>query len=164
LGDPALPPDFKNLPYANPDAPQGGILKQAVTGTYDSLNPFIVKGNAVTGPRTFVFESLMGRNWGEAFTLYGLLAESIDVSDDRQVFTFKLRPEAKFSDGTPVTAADVQWSMETLRDKGRPNFKNNIGKLSKIEVLDEHTIKFTQEKGDRELPMIFDRLRPLCVW
>jgi peptide/nickel transport system substrate-binding protein len=154
LGDPALPPDFKNLPYANPDAPQGGILKQAVTGTYDSLNPFIVKGNAVTGPRTFVFESLMGRNWGEAFTLYGLLAESIDVSDDRQVFTFKLRPEAKFSDGTPVTAADVQWSMETLRDKGRPNFKNNIGKLSKIEVLDEHTIKFTQEKGDRELPMI----------
>jgi peptide/nickel transport system substrate-binding protein len=154
LGDPALPPDFKNLPYANPDAPQGGILKQAVTGTYDSVNPFIVKGNAVTGPRTFVFESLMGRNWGEAFTLYGLLAESIDVSDDRQVFTFKLRPEAKFSDGTPVTAADVQWSMETLRDKGRPNFKNNIGKLSKIEVLDEHTIKFTQEKGDRELPMI----------
>jgi peptide/nickel transport system substrate-binding protein len=154
LGDPALPPDFKNLPYANPDAAQGGILKQAVTGTYDSVNPFIVKGNAVTGPRTFVFESLMGRNWGEAFTLYGLLAESIDVSDDRQVFTFKLRPEAKFSDGTPVTAADVQWSMETLRDKGRPNFKNNIGKLSKIEVLDEHTIKFTQEKGDRELPMI----------
>lgn len=154
LGDPALPADFKSLPYANPDAPQGGILKQAVTGTFDSVNPFIVKGNAATGPRTFVFESLMGRNWGEPFALYGLLAESIDVTDDRQTFTFKLRPEAKFSDGARVTAADVQWSMETLRDKGRPNFKNNIGKLAKIEVLDDHTIKFTQEKGDRELPMI----------
>jgi peptide/nickel transport system substrate-binding protein len=154
LGDPALPADFKNLPYANPDAPQGGILKQAVTGTFDSVNPFIVKGNAATGPRTFVFESLMGRNWGEPFALYGLLAETIDVTDDRQTFTFKLRPEAKFSDGAAVTAADVQWSMETLRDKGRPNFKNNIGKLAKIEIIDDHTIKFTQEKGDRELPMI----------
>lgn len=154
LGDPALPADFKSLPYANPDAPQGGTLKQAVTGTFDSVNPFIVKGNAATGPRTFVFESLMGRNWAESFTLYGLLAESIDTSEDRQTFTFKIRPEAKFSNGSPVTAADVQWSMETLRDKGRPNFKNNIGKLAKIEVVNEHTIKFTQEKGDRELPMI----------
>ncbi len=154
LGEPALPADFKNLPYANPDAPQGGTLKQATTGTFDSINPFIVKGNAATGVRTFVFESLMGRNWGEPFGLYGLLAETIDVTDDRQTFTFKLRPEAKFSDGSPVTAADVQWSMETLRDKGRPNFKNNIGKITKIETPDDHTIIFHQDKGDRELPMI----------
>ena len=154
LGEPALPTDFKNLPYANPDAPQGGTLKQATTGTFDSINPFIVKGNAATGVRTFVFESLMGRNWGEPFGLYGLLAETIDVTDDRQTFTFRLRPEAKFSDGSPVTAADVLWSMETLRDKGRPNFKNNIGKITKIETPDDHTIVFHQDKGDRELPMI----------
>ena len=154
LGDPALLADYKNLPYANPDAPQGGILKQAVTGSFDSINPFIIKGNAAIGTRTFVFESLMGRNWGEAFTVYGLLAESIDVSDDRQTFTFKIRPNAKFSDGTMVTAADVQFSLETLRDHGRPNYKNNYSKISKIETPDDHTITFHQEKGDRELPMI----------
>ena len=154
LGEPALPPDFKNLPYANPAAPQGGVLKQAVTGTFDSINPFIIKGSAATGPRTFVFESLMGRSGAEAFTLYGLLADSIDASDDRQTFTFRIRPEAKFSDGSPVTAADIQFSLETLRDHGRPNFKNNYSKISKIETPDDHTITFHQEKGDRELPMI----------
>ena len=154
LGEPALAPDFKNLPYANSDAPKGGVLKQAMTGTFDSINPFIIKGNAAIGPRTFVFESLMGRNGAEAFTEYGLLAESIDVTDDRQSFTFKIRPEAKFSDGSAVTSADVQFSLETLRDHGRPNFKNNYSKISKIETPDDHTIIFHQEKGDRELPMI----------
>ena len=118
-GEPALPPDFKNLPYVNPDAPQGGMLRQALSGSFDSLNPFIIKGTAGFNVRTLVFESLMGRNWDEPFSLYGLLAESIDVSDDRSTFTFKIRPEAHFSDGSPVTAADVVWSMETLRDKGR---------------------------------------------
>ncbi len=153
-GDPALPADFQHLPYANPDAPQGGQLRQAVTGSFDSVNPFIVKGTSATGVRTYVFESLLGRNWAEPFSLYGLLAESIDVSEDRQTFTFKLRPEAKFSDGSPVTAADVVFSMETLRDKGRPNFKNSYSKISKIETPDERTLVFHQEAGDRELPLI----------
>ena len=89
-GEPALPADFKHLPYANPDAPQGGQLRQAITGSFDSVNPFIVKGNAATGVRTYVFESLLGRNWAEPISLYGLLAQSIDVADDRQTFTFKL--------------------------------------------------------------------------
>ena len=153
-GEPALPPDFKSLPYVNPDAPKGGQLRQAVTGTFDSVNPFIVKGSSATGVRTYVFESLLGRNWAEPFSLYGLLADSIDVSDDRQTFTFKLRPEAKFSDGSPVTAADVVFSMETLRDKGRPNFKNSYSKITKVETPDDHTIVFHQESGDRELPLI----------
>ena len=82
-----------------------------------------------------MFESLLGRNWAEPFSLYGLLAESIDVSDDRQTFTFRLRPEARFSDGTPVTSADVVFSMETLRDKGRPNFKNSYSKLTRSKLL-----------------------------
>ncbi len=154
LGEPGLPADFKSLPYANPDAPQGGTLKQAITGTFDSTNIFIVKGNAPATPGTFVFETLMGRNWAEPFALYGLLAETIDVSDDRQTFTFKLRPEAKFSDGTPVTAADVVFSMETLRDKGKPKYKNNYTKITKVETPDERTIIFHQDKSDRELPMI----------
>jgi peptide/nickel transport system substrate-binding protein len=153
-GEPALPPDFKSLPYANPDAPKGGQLRQAVTGSFDSVNPFIVKGSAAAGVRTYVFESLLGRNWAEPFSLYGLLAESIEASDDRQTFTFRLRPEAKFSDGSPVTAADVVFSMETLRDKGRPNFKNSYSKIIKVETPDERTIRFTQSSGDRELPLI----------
>jgi peptide/nickel transport system substrate-binding protein len=153
-GEPALPPDFKSLPYANPDAPKGGQLRQAVTGSFDSVNPFIVKGSAAAGVRTYVFESLLGRNWAEPFSLYGLLAESVEVADDRQTFTFRLRPEAKFSDGTPVTAADVVFSLETLRDKGRPNFKNSYSKITAIETPDERTIRFTQDSGDRELPLI----------
>ncbi len=153
-GEPTLPADFTHLPYANPDAPQGGALRQAITGSFDSVNPFIVKGAAAMGVRTYVFESLLGRNWSEAFSLYGLLAESIDVSDDRQTFTFKLRPEAKFSDGSPVTAADVVFSMETLRDKGRPNYKNSYGKVTKVETPDQSTVVFTQGAGDRELPLI----------
>ena len=153
-GEPALSADFKNLPYANPDAPQGGVLRQAITGSFDSLSPFIVKGTPATGVRTYVFESLMGRNSDEAFSLYGLLAESIDVSDDRQTFKFKIRPEAKFSDGTPVTAADVVFSMETLRDKGRPNYKNSYSKVTKVETPDDQTVIFHQDAGDRELPLI----------
>jgi peptide/nickel transport system substrate-binding protein len=153
-GEPAMKDDYKSLPYANPDAPQGGTLRQAVTGTFDSLNPFIVKGSAGTGGRTYVFESLMARSYAESFSLYGLLAQSIDVSDDRQTFTFKIRPEAKFSDGTPVTAADVIFSMETLRDHGRPNYKTNYSKISKVETSDDHTVTFHQEKGDQELPLI----------
>ncbi|MBC8037673.1 MAG: ABC transporter substrate-binding protein, partial [Rhizobiales bacterium] len=78
-GEPALPSDFQSLPYVNPDAPQGGRLRQAITGSFDSVNPFIVKGAEVYGIRTYVFESLMGRNWDEPFSLYGLLAETIDV-------------------------------------------------------------------------------------
>ncbi|MCC7481314.1 MAG: ABC transporter substrate-binding protein [Hyphomicrobiales bacterium] len=153
-GEPALPADFEHLPYVNPDAPQGGAMRMAITGSFDSLSPFIVKGTPVMGVRTYVFESLMGRNWDEPFSLYGLLAESIDVSDDRQTFTFKIRPEAKFSDGKPVTAADVVFTVETLRDKGRPNFKNSYSKISKIKTPDDHTVIFHQEVGDRELPLI----------
>jgi peptide/nickel transport system substrate-binding protein len=153
-GEPALPSNFGNLPYANPDAPQGGQLRQAITGTFDSTNPFILKGAAAYGGRTYTFESLMGRNWDEAFSLYGLLAQSIDVSPDRQTFAFKIRPEAKFSDGTPVTAEDVVFSMETLRDHGRQNFKNSYGKITKVETPDEHTVIFHQDAGDRELPLI----------
>jgi peptide/nickel transport system substrate-binding protein len=153
-GEPALPPDFKHLPYANPDAPKGGTLRQAVTGSFDSLNPFIVKGQPAQGVRVYVLESLLGRSWAEPFSLYGLLAESIEVSDDRSTFTFKLRPEAKFSDGTPVTAADVVFSLETMRDKGRPSFKDRYSKAKRIETPEERTIVFHQEAGDRELPLI----------
>ena len=153
-GEPALAADFTHLPYANPDAPQGGTLHQAATGSFDSVNPLIVKGQPATGPRTYVFESLMGRNLAEPFSLYGLLAGTIDVNDDRSVFTFKLRPEARFSDGKPVTSADVAFTAETLKTKGRPNFRNYLAKVTSIATPDALTITFTQDAGDRELPML----------
>lgn len=153
-GEPALPPDFAHLPYANPGAPRGGRLNQAMTGTFDSTNPFVVFGQAVTGVRTYTFESLLGRNWEEPFALYGLLAETVDVSPDFATVTFRLRPEAKFSDGKQVTSADVVFALETLRDHGRPNFKNAYSKVVRIETPDPLTVVFHQEAGDRELPMI----------
>lgn len=153
-GEPALPADFQHLPYANPDAPQGGILRQATTGSYDSVNPFIVKGQKALSVSTYVFESMMSRNYGEAFTVYGLLAESIDVSPDRNRMTFVLRPEVRFSDGRPVTSADVLFSLETLRDHGLPRFKTYYSKIKKIETPDARTIVMTQDRGDRELPLI----------
>ncbi|HEY7749214.1 MAG TPA: extracellular solute-binding protein [Aestuariivirgaceae bacterium] len=153
-GEPALPPEFQHLPYVDPKAPQGGILKLATTGSFDSTNPFIVMGQAVTGVRMYVFESLLARNRDEPFSLYGLLAESIDVSDDFSTTTFRLRPQARFSDGHPVRARDVVFSLEILRDHGRPNFKNSYLKVTRTEVPDEYTITFHQQAGDRELPLI----------
>lgn len=153
-GEPALAPGFQHLPYANPAAPRGGTLKLATTGSFDSTNPFIVMGQAVTGVRTYTFESLLGRNWDEPFSLYGLLAESIDVSDDFSTIVFRLRPEARFSDGKPVTAADVVFSLELLRDHGRPNFKNFYSKVKRSETPNDRTVIYHQEAGDRELPLI----------
>lgn len=153
-GEPALPRGFQHLPYADPDAPQGGILRQATAGSFDSVNPFIVKGEKALSVSTYVFESMMGRNQAEPFTVYGLLAESIDVSPDRNRMTFVLRREARFSDGKSVTAADVVFSLATLRDHGLPRFKTYYSKIRKIETPDSRTITLTQDEGDRELPLI----------
>lgn len=153
-GEPALPTDFQSLPYANPDAPKGGLFRQAVTGSFDTVNPFIVKGEKALSISTYVFESMMTRNYAEPFTVYGLLAESIDVSPDRNRMAFVLRPEARFSDGTPVTSADVVYSLETLRDHGLPRFKTYYSKIKTIATPDARTIVMTQDKGDRELPLI----------
>ena len=103
-GDPALPPDFVSLPHVNPDAPKGGRIVQGEVGSFDSLNPHIRKGRVPWQLRFLAHESLMGRSYDEPFTLYGVLAESIEVPDDRSWVEFTLRPEAKFSDGSPVTA------------------------------------------------------------
>ena len=102
-GDPQLPPDFVSLPYANPDAPTGGRIVTGELGSYDSLNPLILKGSAPWQLRFLVYESLMGRNYDEPFSLYGLLAESIEVGPNREWVEFTLRPEAEFSDGSPQT-------------------------------------------------------------
>ena len=154
-GEPAYPRDFTAFDYVNPDAPKGGRLTIGVVGTYDSLNPFIVQGIAATGLRGHVFQSLMTRGLSEPFTLYGLLAETIDVSDDRTKVTFTLHEAARFSDGSPVLADDVLFSWEILRTKGRPNFRTYYNQVDTAEKLDERTVRFTFGGApDREMPMI----------
>jgi peptide/nickel transport system substrate-binding protein len=154
-GVPAMPKGFTTLPYANPDAPKGGRLVQGVLGTFDSLNPLIVKGLAVQAVRGYVVESLMARGYDEPFTLYGLLARTVETDDARSYVTFTLDPAAHFSDGTPVTAEDVVFSWQLLRDHGRPNHRTYYSKVRKAEILADRTVRFDLTgSNDRELPLI----------
>jgi peptide/nickel transport system substrate-binding protein len=154
-GAPALPADFTHMPYTNSDAPKGGRLVQGILGTFDSLNPLIVKGLAVQQVRGFVLESLMARGNDEAFTLYGLLARGVETDDARSYVTFHLDPRARFSDGKPVLAEDVLFSWALLRDKGRPNHRQYYSKVAKAEALDPLTVRFDfGNTQDRELPLI----------
>ncbi len=154
-GAPVLPADFTHMPYANPDAPKGGRLVQGVLGTFDSLNPLIVRGLAVQQIRGFVVESLMARGNDEAFTLYGLLAKSVETDDVRSYVAFHLDPRARFSDGQPVLADDVLFSWALLRDKGRPNHRQYYSKVVRAEALDARTVRFEfGGANDRELPLI----------
>jgi peptide/nickel transport system substrate-binding protein len=154
-GAPALAADFTHMPYANPDAPKGGRLVWGLSGTFDSLNPLIVKGLAIQQIRGFVVESLMARGYDEPFTLYGLLAKSIETDDARSYVTFRLDPKARFSDGRPVLAEDVLFSWNLLRDHGRPNHRQYYAKVTKADALDPLTVRFDLSgANDRELPLI----------
>lgn len=154
-GKPALLEGFHHFPYANPQAPKGGNLTLGVNGTFDSLNPLIPKGVAAAGLRGWVLQSLMTRGLHEPFTLYGLLAERVEVPDDRSSITFHLRPEAQFSDGKPVTADDVIFSRDLLSRKGRPNHRTYYRKVAKTERLSDRSVRFTfAANGDREMPLI----------
>jgi peptide/nickel transport system substrate-binding protein len=160
-GGPAMPADFSHMPYANPDAPKGGRLVESMLGTFDSLNPLIVRGLAVQQirglpfERGLVLESLMARGNDEPFTLYGLLAKTVETDDARSYVTFHLDPKARFSDGQPLLADDVLFSWELLRDHGRPNHRQYYSKVAKAEALDPLTVRFDfGGGGDRELPLI----------
>ena len=165
-GEPALPPGFTHFPYVNPDAPKGGRLIQGALGSFDSLNPFIVKGLPPHGMRAplvsggniianYVVESLMVRGYDEPFTLYGLLATSVETDPARSFVTFTLDPAARFSDGRPVTAEDVVFSWQLLRDHGRPNHRTYYAKVVKAEALAERVVRFDfGASEDRELPLI----------
>jgi peptide/nickel transport system substrate-binding protein len=153
-GEPALPADYTYFPYVNPVAPKGGDYREALTGSFDSVNPFIIRGQAVQGPRDLVFESLMARSRDEPFTLYGQIAEKLDVNADRTEVTYFINPKAKFSDGEPVQADDIVYSLKTLREFGRPNHRTYYSKVLKVETPDNLTVKITLEPGDRELVLI----------
>ncbi|WP_254054688.1 extracellular solute-binding protein [Roseovarius sp. EL26] len=159
-GDPALPPDFVSLPYANPNAPKGGKVVTGNVGRYDSLNPFAIKGRAPWQLRFLTHESLMGRSWDEPFSLYGLLAESVETGPNREWVEFTLRAEAAFSDGSPVTPEDVIWSFETLGTKGSLRYRNFWGKVGAIEQTGPRSVRLTFNVQDRELALIAG-LRPI---
>jgi len=155
-----LPPDFVSLPYANPDAPKGGRIAFGERGGFDSFNPYIRKGRAPWGVRVHVYETLMGRTWDEPFSLYGLLAESIEVGANREWVEFTLRPQAQFSDGSPVTVEDVIWSFETLANNGVPRYANSWSKVASSTKTGPRSVRFTFSEIDLELPLIIG-LRPV---
>jgi len=159
-GAPQLPPDFVSLPYANPEAPKGGTIVFGETGGFDSLNPYVLRGRAPAGVQSHVFEALMARNWDEPFGLYGLLAESVEAGPNREWVEFTLRPEARFSDGSPVTVEDVVWSMQTLAEHGLPRYRNAWEKVASVEQTGERSVRFSFSEPDAELPLVIG-LRPI---
>ncbi|WP_371133999.1 extracellular solute-binding protein [Tabrizicola sp.] len=159
-GEPALPPDFVSLPQVNPDASKGGRIVFGESGTFDSLNPFITNGQSATGISGLTVETLMGRSYDEPFTLYGLLAESINTDEARSYVEFTLREGARFSDGSPVTVDDVLWSMEKLGTDGNPRYLGAWKKIASSEAVNDRTVRFTFNTVDRELPLILG-LRPI---
>lgn len=153
-GTPQEQQDFQHFGYVNPQAPKGGRITIGMPGSFDSLNPLIVKGNAVAGMREYVYETLMARGLDEPFSLYGLIAESAEMAEDRSEITFNLNPRARFSDDRPITADDVLFSWQLLRDKGRPNHRSYYAKVKSAERLGDHRVRFVLEGDDREMPLI----------
>ncbi len=155
-GVPALPAGFAAWPYANPDAPKGGTLRLAYLGGFDSLNPYNVKAlSAAEGLAGHVFESLMARSRDEPFTLYGLIAESVETDAARDYVTFRLNPHAHFSDGAAITSDDVRFTFELLRAKGLPTQRQAFALVKSAATPDALTIRFDLSgAGDRELPLI----------
>lgn len=168
-GEPALPADFANFTYANPAAPKGGAAHYGVVGSFDNLNPFILKSMRTTARGVIdtafgnlVFESLMLRSADEPFSVYPLIAESIDTDPERSWVEFQINPKAAWSDGTPITPEDVIFTYETFTAKGRPPYSKRMDKIAKIEKTGERGVKFTlNEKADREFPLILAATTPI---
>ena len=153
---PRYPADFRHFDYVNPDAPKGGSLRLASQGSFDSFHPFIPKGNAVS---TGAVETLLVTSADEPFTGYGLIAESIEWPRDRSWVIFHLRPQARWHDGTPITAEDVAWSFETLVSQGNPQYRFYYSAVASAEALDAARVRFTfSESNNRELPLIVGQL------
>lgn len=154
-GKPKYPAGFTHFSHVNPEAPKGGRVVLGQTGSFDTLNPLIIRGEAAVGVRDWVYETLMARSMDEPFTMYGLIAKSAETPPDRKWVTFNLDPEARFSDGQPITADDVIFSMEVLRERGRPNHRNSYKKVVRTERLSDHAVRFVfNDSGDREMPLI----------
>jgi microcin C transport system substrate-binding protein len=157
-GDLKYGPGFKHFAYTNPEAPKGGDVKLAAVGTFDTLNPFILKGVPAVGLGE-IFDTLTLASLDEPFSQYGLLAETIEAPADRSWVAFTLRPEARFHDGTPVTVEDVIWTFETLKAKGHPQYRSYYAQVVRAEKTGDRRVKFSFGPGEnRELPLIVGQL------
>lgn len=155
-GEPKYGPNFRHFDYVNPDAPKGGTLRIADQGTFDTFNRYIPKGNVGAGDTA---ETLMVSSFDEPFTMYGLLARSVEWPEDRSWVAFELRPEARWHDGRPITVEDVIFSLEILKTKGHPFYRFYYGSVTGAEKIGERRVKFTfAEAGNRELPLIVGQL------
>jgi ABC-type oligopeptide transport system substrate-binding subunit len=153
-GIPKYSPDFEYIDYVNPNAPKGGTITMSAIGTFDSLNPFAIKGKPAQGLNLY-YDRLMTRVWDEPFTMYPLIAQSVEVPDDRSEITIYLNPNAKFHDGSPITADDVLFSFQTLKEYGRPNMRRIYKLVTEATRIDEATINFKFGEGyDQETVMI----------
>ncbi len=175
LGKPNLPPDFPYFPYVNPHAPKGGSITLAAIGSYDSFNPFILRGTPAAGTMSswvimpggsgsgasvgHLWESLLTSSADEAATGYGHLAQTVELPADKMWVAFELRPEAKFSDGTPVTAEDVAWTYRTLLAQGRPSFRIQMADVKDVEIAGPRRVVYHFKSNEnRELPLILGGL------
>lgn len=161
-GEPALPKDYTHFPYANPNAPKGGKIAYGVVGTFDSLNPFILKSmrtraRGIVDPEygNLYYDTLMQRSRDEPFSMYGLLAETVEWDEERTYLQFNINPNARWHDGKPVTADDVIYTFEILRDHGRPPYNRRLNRVEKMEKISDLSVKFIfNEKSNREFPLI----------
>ena len=160
-GSPKYSKNFKNFDYVNFDAPKGGSIKLHQIGSFDTLNNFILKGSPVVN-LSQVHDSLLTQSFDEPFTMYGLVAESISVPEDRSWVIFKIRKEAKFHDGNPIRVEDVIWTLNTLKEKGHPFYKFYYGNIKTAEKISDNEVKFIfQGERNLELPLIIGQMKIL---
>jgi microcin C transport system substrate-binding protein len=157
-GDVKYGPEFTHFDYANPEAPKGGTMRYSAIGTFDTLNPYTLKGASAAGLGA-VFDTLMVGALDEPASAYGLIAETVEIPADRSWVQFNLRKEARFHDGTPITPEDVIWTFETLKTTGHPFYRSYYADVAKVEAVGDRGVKFTFRAGDnRELPQIVGEL------
>lgn len=156
-GDLKYPADFTHFSYTNPDAPKGGSIKLWAMGTFDSFNDFIIKGTQADGLK-LLYDSLLSKAQDEPFSLYGLIAESADMPHSREWVTFTLRPEARFSDGKPLRAADVKFTFDILLTQGSPFYRAYLGDIERIEIANPLELTFHFKKANHELPLIIGEI------
>lgn len=159
-GAPKYPEGFSHFDYINAEAPKGGTLKMAVVANgFDSFNPFVIRGVAAAGVNNYLYDTLLEYSADEPFSMYGLIAESLETPEDRSYVTYNLRQSARFQDGEPITAEDVKFSFETLTTKGHPFYRNYYADVSKITIESPHRIRFDfQQTSNRELPLILGQM------
>ncbi len=156
---PKYPADFKHLEYVNPDAPKGGEIRLFSTGGFDTFNPYIIKGDAAAGLGDTFYESLIRETDDDSLTGYGLIAETIEVAEDLSFVIYHMREEARFNDGTPITAEDVIFSFNILKEKGQPFYRAYYANVSQAVAVERLSVKFEfSGEPNRELPQIIGQL------